>query len=88
MTFNNGTLDRFYNICVTNGYLPESITAIRSTIKAPEKIPTLNVIHGESCSPRGGTLKRFIARCLSPCSKSRVTNASVSAISLSISLCV
>lgn len=67
-------------------YLPESITAINNMIKAPEKRPTLNVIHGERCSPSGGTLSRFIARCLSPCSKSRVTKASVSAISLSISL--
>lgn len=75
-------MSKFYIIKI----LPESITAIRRTIKAPEKSPTLNVIHGESCSPRGGTLKRFIARCLSPCSKSLVTNASVSAMSLSISL--
>lgn len=42
--------------------LPDSVTAMKSMIKAPEKRPTLNVIHGESCSPSGGTLSRFMAR--------------------------
>ena len=42
-------------------FLPDNITAIKSMIKAPEKRPTLNVIQGESCSPSGGTLSRFIA---------------------------
>lgn len=67
-------------------FAPDRITAIIRTIKEPEKSPTLNVVYGLCCSPNGGTLNLFIARCRSPPSKSCVKVASVSRISRSMSL--
>lgn len=68
--------------------LPDNMTATRSTIKDPENRPTLKVVQGLCCSPRGGTRNLFMALCLSPPSKSCVTVASVSLISRSMSLFV
>ena len=57
----------------------------RRTTKAPRKSPTLNVIQGLWCSPKGGTLSRFMARPRFPPSSSWITSDSVSEIILLIS---
>lgn len=71
-----------------NLYSPDNITAISRTMNDPENSPTLNVVHGDCCSPNGGTRSLFMAFCRSPASKSFVTVFSVSLINLSISLFV
>ncbi|KNC34316.1 hypothetical protein FF38_05985 [Lucilia cuprina] len=47
-------------------YCADSMTVINRTTKAPENNPTLKVVQGLCCSPKGGTLNLFIAFCRSP----------------------
>jgi hypothetical protein len=70
------------------GVIPDKTTAINRTMKEPEKRPTLKVVQGLCCSPKGGTRSLFMAFCLSPPSSSLVTALSVSLMSLSMSLFV